>query len=201
MSRNSFLFPVTKKTGGPNVFSKGIYKPTIFNHLDFSDMGKSRSPYTCQSRRPHPPGPSHAVTLFNSRFGSACFGQGRRRAARYLLRISPLHLSASILRLRTKSRLLLNFRHGPCNLINLVSHVPCRATGVPAELSRPFLAHLGRSNHPVSQRIYSCLSLRPSYLVGSKWSFEHNVVFSDPAGFRSLRSPENRHYVITLPSL
>ena len=41
LSPNSFLFPVTAKTGGPNVFSKGIYKSTNYDHLDVSDMGKS----------------------------------------------------------------------------------------------------------------------------------------------------------------
>ena len=57
------------------------------------------------------------LLFLNSRFGPACFGQGKRRAARHLLPFSPFHIAASILGLRPISRLLLNLRHGPCNLI------------------------------------------------------------------------------------
>ena len=55
---------------------------------------------------------------------------------------SPKHIAASFLGLRTISRLLLILRHVPCNLPICVSHVSCRATGVPAQaftiVSRPF---------------------------------------------------------------
>jgi hypothetical protein len=52
----------------------------------------------------------------------------------------------------------------------------------PHRLSRPFLGHLGRSIYPVSQQIYSCLSLRPSVLVGSKWAFLHNIALPSASG-------------------
>ena len=124
--------------------------------------------------------------FFNSRFGPACFGQGKRRAARHISPFSPLHLAASILGLRTISRLLLTLRHVPCNPIICIA---CSLPGNRRARSG-FLAYSssisGGHNHPVSQWIYSCLSLRSSYLVGSKWSFLHNVEFSDPTGFHSL---------------
>ena len=126
------------------------------------------------------------LLFFNSRFGPACFGQGKRRAARHLLRFSPLHISASILGLRTQSRLLLILRHVPCNPINLYRMFLAGQQACPQGLLSCFLGHLGRSNHPVSQGIYSYLSLRPSYLVGSKWAVLHKMAFSDPAGFHSL---------------
>ncbi len=74
------------------------------------------------------------LVFFNPRFGLACSwpGQASRRQ-RHPLPLFPKHIAASILGLRTKSRLLLNFRHGLCNPLKSVSHVPCRATGVPAE--------------------------------------------------------------------
>ena len=61
------------------------------------------------------------LLFLNSRFGPACFGQGKRRAARHLLRFSPFHIAASFLGLRTQSRLLLNFRHGSCFPIICIS--------------------------------------------------------------------------------
>ncbi len=151
-----------------------------------------------------PPAPSWPTTCsysFKFPFWSRMFRPGQASRRQTSFSFSPFHLAATILGLRTISRLLLNLRHGPCNPINLYRMVLAGQQACPQRLSRPFLSHLGRSNHPVSRRIYSCWSLRPSYLVGSKRAFEHNVVFSDPAGFRSLRSPENRHYVITLPRL
>jgi hypothetical protein len=36
------------------------------------------------------------LIFFNSRFGPACFGQGKRRAARSLFRFSTFHIAASI---------------------------------------------------------------------------------------------------------
>ena len=64
-------------------------------------------------------------------------GQGRRRAARHLLRISPLHLAASILEFRTISRLLLILRHGPC------FPIICNACSLPGNrrARSGFLAH------------------------------------------------------------
>ncbi len=54
------------------------------------------------------------LLCLTSRFGPACFGQGKRRAARHLLRFSPFHIAASILGLRTQSRLLQIRRHVTC---------------------------------------------------------------------------------------
>ncbi len=65
----------------PNVYSKGIYDSTNYDHLDVSDLGKSCGPYARPSRRFHLPGPPHAVTLFKFPFWSRMFrpGQASRR--------------------------------------------------------------------------------------------------------------------------
>jgi hypothetical protein len=72
------------------------------------------------------------LLLLTSRFGPACFGQGKRRAAR-----NPLRFSRSVLRHRSLGYRL---NHASCSFPVTahaisdysVSHVPCRATGVPA---------------------------------------------------------------------
>ena len=125
------------------------------------------------------------LLFLNSRFGPACFSQGKRRAARNPLRFSPLHLAASFLGLRTQSRLLLHLRHVPCNLIICIAWSLPGKQACPQRHSRSFLGHLRRYYHPVSLWII-LLSLRPSYLVGSKWAVLHKMAFSDPAGFHSL---------------
>ena len=95
----------------------------------------------------------------------------------------PTLLSASFLGLRTISRLLLTLRHGPCNPIICVAHmILAGQQSCPQRLSSRFLVHIWQSTHPVSQQIYSCWSLRPSYLVGSKRALEHNIALPSASG-------------------
>jgi hypothetical protein len=87
--------------------------------------------------------------------------------------------SASILGLRTKSRLLLHFRHVPCNPIIFARSLPGNRRA-------------RSSFHRVSSAIsggpgilFRCgfilLSLHSRYPVGSKWSFEQIPAMSLPA--------------------
>jgi hypothetical protein len=73
----------------------------------------------------------------------------------------------------------------PMQSDNLYLMVLAGQQACPQRLSSLSLGHLRRPKHRVSLWII-LLSLRPSYLVGSKWSLLHNVVFSDPYGFRFL---------------
>ena len=136
------------------------------------------------------------LLFLNSRFGPACFGQGKRRAARHPLPFSQKYCGVDPW-VKDYITPLANSPSRPMQSDNSVTHGPCRATGVPAEAFIVFPGPSGHPNHPVPHWIWSNLSSGPSYLVGSKWAFLHNVEFSDAIAFRSLRSPENRHYVIT----
>jgi hypothetical protein len=93
--------------------------------------------------------------------------QGKRRAARRLS-LYPTLLAASFFGLRAKSRLLQPLRHVPCNLTICIA---CSFPGNRRARSG-FVAYFssisGGLNILVSQRIYSDLSLRSSYLFGSK---------------------------------
>jgi hypothetical protein len=140
-------------------------------------------------------------SFFNSRFGPACFGQGKRRAARNLLRYSPFHIAASILGLSTKSRLLLNLRHVPCNPII------CNACSLPGN-RRARSGFLGHSSaisggqailFPYGS-ILICRCVPEPWLVPSgrsyiKWRFP------TLPGFIPCRSSENKFYVISFLSL
>ena len=71
--------------------TRGFTNQRITTILMFRTYGNLETHTLAPSRRPQSPGPQHAITLFNSRFGSACFGQGRRRAARHTLPLPYPH--------------------------------------------------------------------------------------------------------------
>ncbi len=142
----------------PNVFGKGIYGSTNYDHIDVSDVGISSARILAHHAAFISLAHNMQLLLFNSRFGPACFGQGKRSAARHLFRFSPFHIAASILGFRTLSRLLLILRHGSCFPINLYCTFLAGRQACPQPLSRPFLGHLRRFSHPASQWIYSDLS-------------------------------------------
>ena len=141
------------------------------------------------------------LLFLNSRFGPACFGQGKRRAARHLLPFSPFHIAASILGLRPISRLLLNLRHGPCNLII------CIACSLPgnrrARRSIPACSSCisgGRIILFPSGFILVCRCVPATWSGPSGRSYIMSC-FPTLPGSVPCRSPENRHYAITLLSL
>ena len=144
----------------PNVYSKGIYESMNYEHLDVSDV------WNLEARiLPH-----HAArtllarnmqSLFlNSRFGPACFGQGKRRAARHLF-LFP----RSILRRRSLGYKL---NHASC-CFSVTAHairysvlrmVLAGQQACPQGLLSCFLVHLVRFSYPISQRIilvYHCV--------------------------------------------
>ncbi len=156
-----------------------------------------------QSRRLLLPGPQHAITLFKFPFWSRMFLARTSVAPPDTFYLFP----RSILLLRS---LGYGLYHAYCStsvtghaIRHSVTHVPCRATGVPEVAFVVF----PRTSRAVSTTCfpldYSCLSLCISYMAGSKWAVLYKMAFSDPAGFRWRRSPgnRNRHYVITLLSL
>ncbi len=126
------------------------------------------------------------LLFLNSRFGLACFGQGKRRAARHPLPFFPKHIAASFLGLRTKSRLLLSLRHVTC------FPIICIARSLPG--NRRARSSFYRGSSSISGGITTCFPLDLFLFIvafqlpgrGPKWTFLHNVEFSDPAGFRSL---------------
>jgi hypothetical protein len=65
---------------------------------------------------------------------------------------------------------------------NLLRMFPAGQQACLQQLLTYFLGHLGRSIYPVSQQIYSCLSLHSSCLVGSDWSFLHNIALPSASG-------------------
>ncbi|MGA8830926.1 MAG: hypothetical protein ACLQT6_17225 [Desulfomonilaceae bacterium] len=70
--------------------------------------------------------------FFNARFGSACFGQGKRRAAIHISPFFPVTYCGVVPCVKDYITPLAN--PPSCHVLsdNLVLHVPCRATGVPA---------------------------------------------------------------------
>ena len=123
--------------------------------------GYPKLPNTCQSRRPQSPGPLHAVTLFNIVLVPHVPVQGRHRGARHPLPLPYPHCGVDPW-VTDSITPLANYSVTAHAIRLSVSHVPCRATGVPAAAFCTFLGHLRRFSHPVSQWIYSCWSLRPS---------------------------------------
>jgi|GEM_PF-6006432 len=149
-------------------------------------MGKSCDPYTCQSRRFHLPGPHHAVTLFKFPLWSRMFrpGQASRRQTHFAF--FPVTYCGVV---PWVTDLITPLANPPSRRVlsdNLYCTFLAGQQACPQRLSGPFLVHLRRYKHPVSQRIYSPLSLRSRPLVGSMWAVLHKMGFSDPIGFHSL---------------
>ena len=126
-------------------------------------------------------------------------GQASRRQTSFTF--FPLHLAAAILGLRTMSHLLLNFRHVPCNPLIL-----CIACSLPGNrrARSVIVAHSssisGGLNILFPSGLFYCRCVPATCLVPSGRSYITSH-FPTLPGSAPCRSPENRHYVITLLSL
>ena len=124
--------------------------------------GYPKLPNTCQSRRPQSPGPLHAVTLFNIVLVPHVPVQGRHRAARHPLPLPYPHCGV-VPWVTDSITPLANPPSRSMQSDNIcVTHVSCRATGVPAAAFSP----IPRPSQSVLPSCfpadYSCWSLRPS---------------------------------------
>ena len=137
------------------------------------------------------------LLILNSRFGPACLGQGKRRAARRFLPFSLLHIAASIHELRTKSRLLLTRRHVPCNPIICIAcslpgnrrarrSIPAYSSSISGGLDIP---------SPIGF-ILACRCVPANWSVPSGRSYIIRVIRRKQ--FVRWRSPDNLYYVIAL---
>ena len=126
------------------------------------------------------------LLCLNSRLGSACFWPGQASRRQTLFTFFPQTYCGVVPWVKDYITPIASPPSRPMQSDNLYRTFLAGQQACPQRLSSLFLVHFERSSYPVSHWIYSYLSLRPSYILASKWAFLHNVAFSDPAGFHSL---------------